>query len=355
MARIEILSLPDGRDYGHSDVRALIDAATTTLADALRWAGHEVLVAPAPVWTSRWVTGQARWLADRRVGVTVFHDAVWVFPHSTVLAAEAADGLLLLANIDPQYPGVVGMVAGGGALDQIGRLHTRAWGEVTDPAVPDRVLTTMCAAGAVRLLCGARCGRIGGRPMGMDTAVADTDQWEIVRRGGQEAFTGHFTQQPPVATGPDTGPRQCRNRGRRHPGRQDQERTRPFRAGGSPRRGHTRHRPGRRGSDHVRDGLGAAPVPHSRSTGVMGEVRFLVASSTDTFLGERFQRIARHRSKTEAIAPGRSRTLLLLSGINCRTPTSHSSIRLGLLRHTDRSRTACTPLCSATANVGRTA
>jgi L-fucose isomerase len=103
---------------------------------------------------------------------------VWTFPHFTMLAAEATPGpLLLMANIDPQYPGMVGMLAGGGGLDQIGRTHSRAWGDIADPSTRERVLVAVRAAAAVQRLRGQTFGRIGGRPMGMYTAVANTDQW----------------------------------------------------------------------------------------------------------------------------------------------------------------------------------
>jgi L-fucose isomerase len=72
---------------------------------------------------------------------------------------------------------MVGMLAAGGALDQIGRTHVRAWGSITDPAVLQRVLGYVSAGLAVSRLRGSTFGRIGGRPMGMYTAVADPDQW----------------------------------------------------------------------------------------------------------------------------------------------------------------------------------
>ncbi|MBL1068606.1 L-fucose/L-arabinose isomerase family protein [Streptomyces sp. 7-21] len=178
MARIGLLSISDGRDYVHRDVTEHVARAADDLAGMLREAGHEVIVAPEQVSSNALATSQARWLADQHVDLTVFHHSVWTFPHFTMLAAEATPTpLLLVANIDPQYPGMVGMLAGGGGLDQIGRVHARAWGDLSDPAVRDRILTEVRAAGAVQGLRGATFGRIGGRPMGMYTAVANTDQW----------------------------------------------------------------------------------------------------------------------------------------------------------------------------------
>ncbi|GAA2854754.1 L-fucose/L-arabinose isomerase family protein [Nonomuraea rubra] len=178
MARIGVLSISDGRDFVARDLVDHINAATTTLAEALRKEGHEVIVAPEIVWTNELATSQARRLADQRPDLTIFNYAVWAFPHFTMLAAESTPGpLLLMANIDPAQPGMVGMLAGGGALDQIGRVHARAWGDIEDADVRSRVLTEVRAAQAVRGLRGSTFGRIGGRPMGMYTAVANADQW----------------------------------------------------------------------------------------------------------------------------------------------------------------------------------
>jgi len=131
----------------------------------------------APVSTNILATSVAREIAAADVDLTVLHYAVWAFPHFTMLAAGALNGpLLLLSNIDPVQPGMVGMLAAGGALDQIGREHVRLWGEPA--AVVPSIGAYATAASAVRRLRGSTFGRIGGRPMGMNTAVANTDQWQ---------------------------------------------------------------------------------------------------------------------------------------------------------------------------------
>src|SRR5260370_1022585 len=73
----------------------------------------------------------ARQLSGARPDLTIVNVPVWAFPHFTVLAAQETSGaVLLVSNVDPQYPGMVGMLAAGGGLDQMGRLHERALGEV---------------------------------------------------------------------------------------------------------------------------------------------------------------------------------------------------------------------------------
>ena len=114
-----------------------------------------------------------------------------------MLAAREPPGpLLLFSNVDPQYPGMVGMLAAAGALDQIGRSYGRAWGDVADPQVLARIDAADPRRRGGRRLRGTTFGRIGGRSMGMYTAVAnrdrwmaqfgvdveEIDQWELVRR-----------------------------------------------------------------------------------------------------------------------------------------------------------------------------
>lgn len=181
MARIGLLTMSDGRDFVAPDLQDFCRRSEDAVAAVLTEAGHVVVRAQEIVWTNQVATTEARRVADSRPDLTVFNYPVWAFPHFTMLAAAATPGpLMLLANIDPQYPGMVGMLAGGGGLDQIGRVHTRAWGDVSEPAVRDRLLTQVRAGAAVQGLRGSTFGRIGGRPMGMYTAVANTDQWMSV-------------------------------------------------------------------------------------------------------------------------------------------------------------------------------
>ncbi|MQA76909.1 MAG: fucose isomerase [Streptosporangiales bacterium] len=178
MARIGLLTMSDGRDFVAGDLTGFCDDAERAVATALEGAGHEVVRASGPVWTNELATSEARRVADARPDLTIFHYPVWAFPHFTMLAAaQTAGPLMLLGSIDPVQPGMVGMLAGGGALDQIGRVHTRAWGDIADTEVLDRVLVQVRAATAVSGLRGSTFGRIGGRPMGMYTAVANADQW----------------------------------------------------------------------------------------------------------------------------------------------------------------------------------
>lgn len=199
MAKIGLLTMSDGRESVARDIDGHCRRAEAVIAAALQAEGHEVVRASEPITDNRLATREARRIADTHPDLTIYNYPVWAFPHFTMLAAtETTGALLLLGNIDPAQPGMVGMLAGAGGLDQIGRLHARAWGDIADPDVLGRVLTQVRAAAAVSGLRGSTFGRIGGRPMGMYTTVANPDQWikkfgvdveeidqfELVRRAG---------------------------------------------------------------------------------------------------------------------------------------------------------------------------
>jgi L-fucose/D-arabinose isomerase len=197
MARVGLLTVSDGRESVHRGIEAFARGAEDRIAAALERSGHEVVRAHEIVWTNELAVREARRLADARAGLTIVSIPVWAFPHFTMRAARELPGpLLLFSNVDPQYPGMVGMLAAAGALDQIGRTYARAWGDVDDPATLAKLEAHIRAGAAVTALRGSTFGRIGGRPMGMYTAVSNSDrwldqfgvdveeidQWELVRR-----------------------------------------------------------------------------------------------------------------------------------------------------------------------------
>ncbi|HVV10290.1 L-fucose/L-arabinose isomerase family protein [Amycolatopsis sp.] len=178
MARIGVISISDGRDHVHARNAGFIQSKQDALVRSLTAAGHEVVTGAALVATNTLATSVARAVAAAGVDVTIFYYAVWSFPHFTMLAADATSSpLILVASTDPTEPGLVGMLAAGGALDQVGRTHTRLWGAPDDTALAESVGVEARAAAAVASLRGSTFGRFGGRPMGMNTAVANTDQW----------------------------------------------------------------------------------------------------------------------------------------------------------------------------------
>ncbi len=191
--------MSDGREGVHRDIEKFARRVEAEISASLEESGHEVVRAREVVWTNRLAVSEAKRIADERPDLTIFNIPVWAFPHFSMLAARETSGpLLLFSNINPEQPGMVGMLAAAGGLDQIGRTYGRAYGDVSEPAVVTRLEAHVRAGAAVRALQGSTFGRIGGRPMGMYTAVSNADQWmeqfgvdveeidqwELVRRSG---------------------------------------------------------------------------------------------------------------------------------------------------------------------------
>jgi L-fucose/D-arabinose isomerase len=178
MAVIAVLTVSDGRASVHESVEPFALGVQERIVAALAGRGHDVRAASEAICSNEHAVRLARAAAAGRPDVAILNLPVWAFPHFSVLAANELDApVVLFGNVDPQYPGMVGMLAAGGALDQLGRVHGRVWGDVGDDAVLARLERYAAAGRAVRRLKGSTFGRIGGRPMGMYTAVSSSDQW----------------------------------------------------------------------------------------------------------------------------------------------------------------------------------
>ncbi len=108
----------------------------------------------------------------------VIHLPVWADPILTLkLHNHLPLPVLLLGNTAPETSSIVGLLAAGGALDQVGCRHTRVLDHRT-PAEQRPVLAFLAAAGARAQLRGQTLGLFGGRSIGIFTATADPAQWQ---------------------------------------------------------------------------------------------------------------------------------------------------------------------------------
>ena len=176
--KVGILSFSDGREHVHRELVGLVERFQERVAQRLRQEGWEVVTGREVVWTTDLAVRESRYLAAQGVEATVFNYAIWAWPHFSAVAANfAPHPILLFSNINPQYPGLVAMLAAAGSLDQIGVPCGRVSGDVEDPAVFRRAVAFLRAAVAKNRLRGETYGLIGGRSMGMYTAVPALDQW----------------------------------------------------------------------------------------------------------------------------------------------------------------------------------
>jgi len=178
--KVGILTFSDGRDYIHQELLDTNQCYQASLVAALRATGRvDVVEGREVIWNQRVAQHEGRWLAEAGCDLTICNYAIWCYPHLTAVATAFAPGpYLLFCNVNPSEPGMVGMLAAAGTMDQLGRPYSRVWGEIEEPDVLDRVMQYILAAGALSMLKGQTYGLFGGRPLGMYTAVSNLDQWQ---------------------------------------------------------------------------------------------------------------------------------------------------------------------------------
>lgn len=139
MAKVEILTFSDGRDFVNRNLVGLNEGFQKRLQAHLEADGHEVVAADI-VWTSEIAATEARRLAAAGCHATIFNYTVWAFPHfSAIVAGFASKPILAFSNVNPQHPGPVAMLAAGGSLNQLGIPFDRAW-------LKSRIRTSMPAS-----------------------------------------------------------------------------------------------------------------------------------------------------------------------------------------------------------------
>jgi L-fucose/D-arabinose isomerase len=176
--KVGVLTFSDGRAYVHQDLLATNQRYHDRLVHALEKSGVEVVAGEQIVWTPEIARHESRRIAKAAVDLTIFNYAIWAFPHFSAIATQFAPApFLLFCNLNPSEPGMVGMLAAAGTMEQLGRKYERIWGDIEDPVVLGRVLSFIRSAAALSSLRGQTYGLFGGRPMGMYTAVANLDQW----------------------------------------------------------------------------------------------------------------------------------------------------------------------------------
>lgn len=178
--KLGLLTFSDGRKAVHEELLPVNKKFHDEVVSALEATGEvEVIPGETIIHEPRQAREQAAKLKTARVDATILNFSIWSFPHLPVLSAQAGRGpFLLLSNLNPSYPGLIGMLAAGGSLDNLGIRHSRIWGDIREKSVVDLVLSFAKSASAVNRLRGETCGLFGGRSMGMYHATVDPRQWQ---------------------------------------------------------------------------------------------------------------------------------------------------------------------------------
>ncbi len=178
--RVGLLSFSDGRLRVHQTLEAPIRSHADLLARSItRDPLLEVVDAGEIVHSSRLARDVAMKMRASDVEAVIFNVPVFAFPNFSLLAARVLELPVLLSSPrDGKLPGLGGVMAAHGAMQQIGLESAILWGNpLEDPALGDRLSAFCRASGAIRRMRGSVYGLIGGRSIGMNTGVPDTVQW----------------------------------------------------------------------------------------------------------------------------------------------------------------------------------
>ena len=180
--KVGIMTFSDGRKNVNDELLEINKKFQKAIVEALEATNDvEMIEADEIISKPSLAKKEAMKLRERGAELTIFNYSVWAFPHFSVIASKFAPSpFLLFGNINPQYPGMVGMLAAAGALDQTGVVHKRLWGDINDENVLRKVMSFVRAASTFNSLKGQRYGVIGGRPMGMYTTVPNVDLWNSI-------------------------------------------------------------------------------------------------------------------------------------------------------------------------------
>lgn len=182
-AKVGVITFSDGRPEVDRELREVNLDFQAKLIQRLSEQGYQVVSFDRPVWDYETCRNEAQKISEAGCDCVVFHYAIWSFPHLSILASRLIDvPVILFSNVNPRYSGMVAMLSVAGGLEQIGRAYERAWGDIDDPAVLNKIRSFVGAARATRRMCGMTFGLIGGRPMGMYSAVSNPN--EVMRTFG---------------------------------------------------------------------------------------------------------------------------------------------------------------------------
>lgn len=175
-----LIGFSDGETEVHEQLKDIVQKQVDIIAEELKKDGRvDVLAADGLVHSVKSAKEQAEKLKCKGVDGTIFSYGVFAFPNFSAIAAKNGKGpYMLAANLNPDWPGMVAMLAAGGALHHLGIDHYRAAGEFRDPEVLQKIVTFGKCAKVVSRLNGQKYGLIGGRSLGMYSATVSMQDWQ---------------------------------------------------------------------------------------------------------------------------------------------------------------------------------
>jgi L-fucose isomerase len=201
-SKIGLLSFSDGRRRVHETLKDTILKNESEIEVALEKSGEaEVICGREVIWSPRRAVCEAKFLKSQEISGAIFNIPVFAFPNFAGLAAVIINApIFIISPQNASLPGLGGLLAAGGLLNQAGFYEERLWGSLQDEECMSDLLSFVRATGAKHRLRGCVYGNIGGRSMGMNTGISaapsewlrvfgvdmeHVDQLEIVRRSSK--------------------------------------------------------------------------------------------------------------------------------------------------------------------------
>ncbi len=178
--KIGVLGFSDGEPEVHEELKGFVQKELDTIVRALDESGQvEIVQGDRLINSVESARAESLKMVGQDVDGTIFSYGVFSFPNFSAVAARNGKGpYLLAANLSPEWPGMVAMLASGGALNHLGIHHFRVTGDVLDKKVLGKYLTFCRCAKVASRLEGQKYGLIGGRSLGMYSATASMQQWQ---------------------------------------------------------------------------------------------------------------------------------------------------------------------------------
>lgn len=178
--KLGIITFSDGRDVINDKNKLINQKFIDLLSKSLKETGYiEPVIADTIVHDSSEAREESIKMKHAGCHGVIFNYAVWCYPNFTAIAQNFIDTpIMMFSNLNPGYPGLVAMLAAAGSLRQLNKKHLRLFGDINDKKILSQIESYARAAYAVTAMKGSVYGIIGGRSMGMYTAVPNLAKWQ---------------------------------------------------------------------------------------------------------------------------------------------------------------------------------
>ena len=178
--KIGIMGFSDGNAEVHEQLKDIVQKQLDTIIKEINKTKEvELFVADNLINSVKTAKAEAVKLLGKDIDGVIFSYGVFSFPNFSAIAARnLKKPILLAANLNPDWPGMVAMLASGGALHHLGIEHFRVAGDVKKEEVLNKILTFCRCAGVASGLNGMKYGLLGGRSLGMYSATVSMQQWQ---------------------------------------------------------------------------------------------------------------------------------------------------------------------------------